>query len=130
MSDKDLYMPLFYTSLELTESLSDAEFGRVVRSLLKKLGGRGSAEEETLPQASRIAYNFMLEGAKRIIGRQVYGKKVNNMPEPKRYGNFDPKAAFEKALERSYGKRAVTDDRSGDGTEEKRTVPNEKMRQS
>ena len=114
MSDKDLYLPLFYSSLELTESLSDAEFGLIVRMLLTKLGGGGAVSEDSLPRALRIAYNFMLEGAERIIGRHRAGGKANNNKPTetgkRRYGNFDPRVAFEKALERTYGKQSPASD--------------------
>ena len=111
--EKDLYMPLFYNSLEITASLSDAEFGRLVRALLAKLGGRESQSEDDLPLELKIAYNFMLDAALRIIGRERKNRYMGTYKnqnktaesEPKRYGNFDPKAAFEKALKRTYGKQ-------------------------
>ncbi len=107
MSEKDLYMPLFYNCLDITESLSDSEFGQLVRMLLKKLGGRGEPDISDMPRELGIAYSFMLESAMRIVGRGCNAKEKNrNKPtEYKRYGSFDPKEAFERALERSYGTR-------------------------
>lgn len=105
MCEKDLYMPIFYNSLELTESLSDAEFGQLVRMLLKKLGGREEPKVNALPPAPRMAYNFMLESAERIVGRRGSESHQKKLAEAKRHGNFDPKEAFERALERTYGKK-------------------------
>ena len=109
--NKDLYLPIFYSYLDLTKSLSDAEFGMLVRMLLTRLGSKGEPNVDALPENVKIAYGFMLDGAMRIIGRGA--KKTNTTytaasaekPAPKRYGNFDPRAAFERALERTYGKK-------------------------
>lgn len=111
---KDLYLPIFYNTLELAEGLDNEEFGLVVRTLLAKLGGRGVPTEDGLPQNLKTTYNFMLDGALRIIGRRRVlactesrrEEKTKDSVEKqrKRYGNFDPKEAFEKALERTYGK--------------------------
>lgn len=117
MSDtKNLYMPIFYNTLELTAELSDEEFGIVIRALLTKLGN-DLPREESMPVKLKIAYNYMLDAAKRIIERENSGSqksfakkdKAEKEPFPvKRYGNFDPREAFEKALERSYGKKEPT----------------------
>ena len=106
----DLYMPVFYSYLEATKSLSNEEFGKIVRMLLAKLGSEKDAVVSELSDAGKIAYAFMLDGATRIIGRganksDATYKATSVSPTPKRQGNFDPRAAFEKALERSYGKK-------------------------
>ena len=110
---KDLYLPIFYNTLELAGELNNEEFGLVVRTLLAKLGGRCAPSEDGLPQNLKTTYSFMLDGALRIIGRRKlfvradsYRKeKPNAEIQNRRYGNFDPQEAFEKALERSYGKK-------------------------
>ncbi len=112
--EKDLYLPIFYNTLELAAELSNEEFGIVVRRLLEKLGKRSKQDENDLPANLKITYNFMLDGALRIIGRRKVTAgigshrteiaKASSEKSKKRYGNFDPKEAFEKALERSYGK--------------------------
>ena len=113
MSDtKNLYMPIFYNTLELAAELSDEEFGIVVRALLGKLGG-GATRCENMPAKLKIAYNYMLDSAMRIIERdssatkKAFAKKEKAEKEPpaKRYGNFDPRLAYERALERTYGKK-------------------------
>ena len=106
---RDLYLPLFYSYLDITKSLSNAEFGMLVRMLLERLGSNGEPSLNKLSEAGRIAYAFMLDGATRVIergkkGSLTYNLYANNNQEPKRNGNFDPKDAFKKALERSYGK--------------------------
>lgn len=104
-------MPLFYNCLEFTESLSAAQFGLVVRTLLSTLGGSNTFCAENLPQDLKIAYNFMLDGARRVIEKnnKIHKPKgdnaINGAPKYKRYGNFDPKEAFERAIERTYGKK-------------------------
>ena len=109
---KDLYLPIFYNTLEITAGLENAEFGVIVRTLLAKLGGRGTPSEDSLPPHLKTTYKFMLDGALRIIGRRkaVLAGLQDKAKEPpqkqnKRYGNFDAREAFEKALERSYGKK-------------------------
>ena len=105
--DRNLFLPLFYNTLEITESLSDAEFGVLVRELLRSRGKKEYAPR--LPQNLILAYRFMMENATRVFGswrfknsgyRNSGGKKENSAP---REMGFDPEEAFEKALERTYG---------------------------
>ena len=102
-----IFFPLFYSSLEITESLSDEDFGRLVRELLKSEGRKEYPAK--LSPSIILAYNFMLDSAIRIFNlsftrgarsRSVCTKTVN---EKTRLGDFDAEEAFQKALMRSYG---------------------------
>ena len=60
---KELYLPVFFNWFDMTEGLSDEEFGMVIRALISS-ELRGSAPDKLSP-AARIAYAFMLDAAKR-----------------------------------------------------------------
>lgn len=65
---KELYLPLFYNWYELTEELTNEEFGELIRTLL--LNARENKSAENLKGASKMAYNFMLDAAKRTNRNQ------------------------------------------------------------
>ena len=111
--NSNLYMPIFYNSLELASALSDEEFGRVVRLLLSRLGYNKEGDLNSLSLTERMAYGFMLDGAMRIIGREKPDASGTAATPPRSGGyknevrrfNFDPSEAFQKAIERTYGKK-------------------------
>ncbi len=92
--EKNLFLPLFYNTLELTESLSNAEFGELVRELLRSGGKKEHAA--ALEPKLMLAYCFMLDGAIRIF--TTYGKAKNFAPSAKtkkKEYSFDPEEAFQ-----------------------------------
>ena len=102
-----IFFPLFYNSLQITESLSDEEFGRLVRELLKS-EGRKEYPANLTPNII-LAYHFMLDDAIRIFSlsftrgarnRSSFADKKNDKT---RLGDFDTEDSFQKALTRSYG---------------------------
>jgi len=100
--ENKIFFPLFYNVLELTGSLSDEEFGWLVRELLKSGGTKEYSP--SLDSKLMLAYCFILDGAIRIFNTYSRDKiqeksKKNN----KREYNFDPDEAFRIALARSYG---------------------------
>ena len=103
--EKKLFLPLFYNTLEFTESLTNEEFGRLVRELLRS--GGSTDYKPTLPQGLIIAYNFMLDNAIKIFNLN-FNRPMRNLTkqasEKKNTGglhSIDADAAFEKALSRS-----------------------------
>ena len=104
--ENKLFLPLFYSALEITGSLDDAEFGRLIRELLRSGGNREYTPK--LPRNLVIAYNFMLEDARRIFNlgytekeqykKSSYGKKHY-------VTDTDADEVFEKALARTCEKR-------------------------
>ena len=112
MSDENkLFLPLFYNTLEITGSLDDAEFGLLVRALLKSRGSKGYLPN--LPKHLLLAYNFMLDEAMRVFSLystrsgSSYGSKRSSGYSAERFckeahtPNFDPDEAFRLAIERS-----------------------------
>ena len=101
-----VFFPLFYNTLELTSSLSNEEFGVLIRELLNSRGSRDYST--SLPTNLIVPYKFMLDNAIRIFNlaytkRAPQGKKGSTKKESERQGDFDAEEAFQKALMRSYG---------------------------
>ena len=100
-----LYFPFFYNYYEITESLSDEEFGRLVRIVMLSMRG----DKVEIPKEFKVIYNFIVDGARRVFESRMQKRKKyeqNNSKKPKeRSGDFDAEAAFKKALERTYGSR-------------------------
>ncbi len=105
--EKNLFMPIFYSALEITSALSDGEFGQIIRELLASGGKKDYVPN--LPSALAIAYKFMLESAIRVFGnsyssagkssKQKYSRRELS-PEEADYAE----EVFKRALERSSGK--------------------------
>ena len=105
MSDeKNLFFPVFYSAFEITHSLSNEEFGSVIRELLLSRGKK--SYEPKLPPHLKIIYNFMLDGAIRVFAGaydKVRWQKDRQQPNKVLFrGEDDPDEVFKKALERSY----------------------------
>ena len=101
--ENKIFFPLFYNALEITGSLSDAEFGCLIRELLRSRGSK-TYSPSLLDAKLMLAYCFMLDTAMRIFN--TYSKPKaggKSQKEKKREYNFDAEEAFEKALARSYG---------------------------
>lgn len=115
---KNLYFPLFYEYLELTETLTNAEFGRLVRLLLSSVGGK--LDKDEIQPKLRLPYSFMMDSAMRVFGRQKetsdrFREMANKRWEKEKggkkkphdnYSDTDPDEAFRLALERSFGDEA------------------------
>jgi len=103
----NLYFPFFYSHYDITESMSDADFGRLVRLVALNLRG----DETPVPPELLIPYKFMVDDARRVFGTSIPKSQIHNKRdaarpqarENKRYGDFDAEAAFREALKRSYG---------------------------
>ena len=122
-----LYFPLFYKWVSITEEFSDAEFGRLIRAVLR--GAATGEEPKGLPKHLAIAYRFIYDAAQRVTEENARkteqsrraaqarwgdsGAKATR--ERERQGTFDPEEAFRRALERSYGKSAKTAVNDGGG---------------
>jgi len=108
--EKKLFIPVFYSALEITSTLSDEEFGKIVRALLASRGRKDYVPR--LASHLAIAYNFMLDSAIRVFGNS-YGasqksrtrssSKRELTPEEEEYAE----EAFRRALERSYGSAQI-----------------------
>lgn len=108
-NQNSLYFPVFYNCLEITDTLTDEEFGILLRALLKHV------PEGTLPNGLPpnllMAYRFMLDSAIRVFnshGRWANGEKrrrTENKSGSILQRGFDPEEAFQTALKRSYGKK-------------------------
>lgn len=107
--EKNLYFPIFYSTYDVTAPITDEEFGMLVRALLKH------APERTRPEGFSphmlSLYNFMLESAVRVFdsrGKSPNFEK-NTEPSPRhtaeKKGHIDYDAAYQRAIERSYGKK-------------------------
>ena len=102
--EKNLFFPIFYNALEICASLSDEEFGKLIRALLAS-GGK----KDYVPQYSPhllIAYKFMLDSAIRVFGSgsglsekdRVKKRSPRELtPEEEEYAE----EAFKRAVERS-----------------------------
>lgn len=107
--EKNLYFPIFYTACENTDSLSDEDFGILIRTLLKHASDR--ITPEGLKPILIPPYKFILEAAIRVFDSR--GKGQNSEKNPQAYtqrtetkkGHIDYDAAYERAVERSYGKK-------------------------
>lgn len=108
MSDyKNLYFPLFYEWIKSAEPISDEDFGRIVRTVSRSLQGEDAVSE--LPSELRAICNFMINGAQRVFENsqaqsqtRTRNKKGARQESDERRTYID--SAFERALERSYGK--------------------------
>lgn len=100
--EKKIFFPLFYNTLEITGSLSDAEFGLLIRELLRSRGSK--TYSPALPDAKlMLSYSFMLDTAMRIFNTYSKHKTGSKgQKESTREYNFDAVEAFEMALARSY----------------------------
>ena len=108
-NQNSLYFPVFYNCLEITDTLTDEEFGILLRALLKHV------PEGTLPNGLPpnllMAYRFMLDSAMWVFnshGKWVSGAKRSRTDNKSIWisqRNFDPEEAFQTALKRSYGKK-------------------------
>ena len=107
MSDeKNLFIPLFYSVRETTASLTDSEFGLLIRELLTSRGRKDYVPH--LPTNLVIAYNFMLDSAIRVFGNSYGSQEKYQKPRGSRRELSQEEAeyteeAFRRALERSYG---------------------------
>ena len=110
-NENKIFLPVFYNSLDLTENLSDEEFGILLRELLRSRGERGYSAN--LPRHLKLAYNFMLDNAIRIFNGGVklrmekavkFAPRKNGGSE-QRERSFDVDDAFKKALARTYGQK-------------------------
>lgn len=107
-NENKIFLPVFYNSLELTETLSNEEFGLLLRELLRS---RGQKEySANLPMHLRLAYNFMLDNAIRIFNMNLKypmdkGAKGSSRKKlgTENERSFDGEEAFQKALARTYG---------------------------
>ena len=107
--EKNLFIPVFYSAKEITSSLSDGEFGLLIRELLAS-GGKMDYKPSLKPHLL-MAYKFMLESANRVFG-SYYGssersrgcKSSQRASNPA--GEDDKDEAYERAFERSYGTKA------------------------
>lgn len=100
IEEKKLFFPLFYNALELTGSLSDAEFGHLIRELLRSDGTK--AYSPNLETKLMLAYCFMLDNAIRIFnscGKPKY--YIKRKKDSTREYNFDAEEAFAMALARA-----------------------------
>ena len=101
----NLYFPFFYNYYDITESMSDEEFGRLVRIVMLSMRG----DKVEIPKEFKVIYNFIVDGARRVFEsriqkRKKYEQSKAQISKPKeRCGDFDAEAAFKKALERTYG---------------------------
>jgi hypothetical protein len=107
--EKNLFFPVFYNALEITQSLSNEEFGSIVRELLAS-GGKKSYEPN-LHAHLKIIYNFMLDGAIRVFaGAHDKSRWQKERKKPKDVlfrGEDDPDEILRKALERTYSGMAT-----------------------
>ena len=108
-NENKIFLPVFYSYLDLTESLSNEEFGLLLRELLRSHGEKGYSAE--LPASLRLAYNFMLDNAIRIFNSNARCSSdkaaktaVRKSNTSKHESSFDAEDAFQKALARTYGK--------------------------
>ena len=69
--EKRLFIPIFYSAREITSTLSNEEFGKIIRALLAS-GGKKDYVPNLAPHLL-IAYNFMLDSAIRVFGNS-YGQ--------------------------------------------------------
>ena len=93
-----LFLPLFYASLNATRALSDAEFGLLVRTLLKS---RAAAEPPSeLPENLIMPYMFMSERAASIFNAGASKKGV-----------YKPRSNYtrEAQSKNSYGEESQSD---------------------
>ena len=157
---KELYLPFYFSWGYMTEELTNAELGDLLRALINNYSERRVPSE--LPEKMRIIYKFMLDGAVRthssqrelsekrresankrwaksneqndanlckpmqtdaingngnenvngnvnVNGNGNIGKRSAEKATKRRYGDFDPEEAFNRALIRSYGETVKLD---------------------
>ena len=104
--EKNLFIPLFYSVRETTASLTDSEFGLLIRELLTSRGRKDYVPH--LPMNLVIAYNFMLDSAIRVFGNS-YGSQERSRGRKSAQRELTKEEAdyaeemFLRAVERSYG---------------------------
>ena len=81
---KELYLPLFYNWYELTEELTNEEFGELVRALL--INGKEGTVPDNLSKGMRIIYKLMLDSAKRAHASQRGLSQIRREAANKRWG--------------------------------------------
>jgi len=64
----NLYFPIFYKWFDMTEEFSDAEFGALLRAIRRKL--ESGEDTDSLPLHIKVACNFIIDGAERVVMRQ------------------------------------------------------------
>ena len=107
--EKNLFIPVFYSAKEITSSLSDGEFGLLIRELLAS-GGKMDYKPNLKPHLL-MAYKFMLESANRVFG-SYYGssERSRGYQSSKRAAAAEDDCAedeaYKRAFERSYGTKA------------------------
>lgn len=106
--EKNLYFPIFYTACDNTDTLSDEEFGILIRALLKH--GPTRTRPEDLHPLLISPYNFMLEAAVRVFDARGKSPNFSKNSAPPQYNakkdtGIDYDAVYERALERTYGKK-------------------------
>ncbi len=104
---KNLYFPLFYEAIENAEPISDENFGRIIRSVSRII--RGESVTGELSSELQTICNMIVSSAHRVFeGSQSQNtpKVWNKKPEKKLDSDKElwVSAAFEKALERTYGR--------------------------
>jgi len=106
---KNLYFPLFYEAIESAEPISDENFGKIIRAASRKI--RGEEAAGALSCELQVICNMIVSSAQRIFegSRAQEPPKVWNKKPEKKLGSEREQwasSAFEKALERTYGKDA------------------------
>ncbi len=112
-----VYFPFFYRHLALVGSLSNEEFGELMRAILSSEGS--IPPKGALNPKLEIAYNFIVDDTARYFSKNGCKPQAaapqrypthKKQEEPKkeeapkqRYGSFDPIDAFKKAVARTYG---------------------------
>lgn len=104
---KNLYFPLFYEAIENAEPISDENFGRIIRTVSRII--RGESVTGELSSELQTICNMIVSSAHRVFeGSQSQNtpKVWNKKPEKKLDSDKElwVSAAFEKALERTYGR--------------------------
>lgn len=111
------YFPLFYNWFGITKSLSDEDFGILIRALMRS--ATEDVEVDSLPESIRVAFLFMLDNAMRTYDNQRRLSETRRdaanqrwrkndaqtgaaeKTRKPRYGDFDPEEALKLAIERS-----------------------------
>ena len=105
------YFPFFFNWVDLTSSLTNGDFGRVVRALCEHF--RDGKDPENMPLHLMMAYSFMLDGAERAVahqkraserGRENASSRWKKEEKKPQHCDFNINSAWGRALERSYGK--------------------------
>ncbi len=106
VKDTTLYFPVFYKYIPVLAWLSKEEVGELICAIMINTGSL--TPKEPLEGKIEMIYSLMTTDAN-ILFEKNLPKREGRREEPqkRRYGNFDPMEVFEKALERSYGKKEL-----------------------